>query len=417
MGREPSFCDAVEPARRSCDDPYEIDVITPMFGGGVDAGECDDLTPIRSSSIRGHLRFWWRATRGAHLSLQKLHETEASIWGEADQPSRVRVRVQVANPGTRETCAEYPPGSRFPKPLHDYAPYAIFPFQGDKDAKHPPRAAKKGVRFKLFLEHEESYSKDVGAALWAWLNFGGIGSRTRRGCGALYCRTFAPETGSPLEVHGWVKKKFGEYAIRLPAAPPLWPTFWAYPVTGAPESSLEAWKHAVGLLWTYRQGNGVGRNPGTRKPAGRSWWPEPDSIRILTGTGEPTHMGSRVVEEPAFPRAEFGLPIVFHFTDDDPKDKPNNCELYPKGKNRMASPLILRPMAFGNGTQAVAMVVRLGVEPLHELELRKIAVDPILRDLQIRRPDLATYPNSPLKGITTGSALDGFMKFAKDNLR
>ncbi len=418
MGREPSRCDAVEPARRCRRDPYEIQVITPMFGGGVSAGECDDLTPIRPSSIRGHLRFWWRATRGAPLSLQELRETEGSIWGTTDQPSRVGIRVQPINKGTRERCAEYPPGSRFPKPLPDYAAYAIFPFQGGKDANPPPREAKKNLRFKLFLEYDEEYSRDVGAALWAWLNFGGIGSRTRRGCGALYCKTFAPETTSPPEVRGWVKKKFAEYSIRLPQNPPQWPALWQYPVTGrALENPLEAWKRAVDLLRTYRQGDGVGRNPGTRTRPGRSRWPEPDSLRSLTGVGEARHKGSITVHKPAFPRAEFGLPIIFHFTANDPGDAANNCELYPTGKNRMASPLILRPLAFGNGTQAVAMTLRLGVEPLHELELRKIAVNPTLQDAQIRRPDLGTYSNSPLRGSPTGSALDGFMRFASEKLR
>lgn len=423
MRREPLLCDAIEPARRSSDDQYEIHVITPMFGGGVETGECDDLTPIRSTSIRGHLRFWWRATRGAHLTLQKLRETEGLIWGTVDQPSRVRVRVQVTDPGTPETCAEYPPGKHLLKALPNYPPYAIFPFYADP----PPRQARNNVTFKLFLEYQDSDSNDVGAALWAWLNFGGIGSRTRRGCGALYCRALAPESGSLLEIHRWVKKKFGEYAVKPLKNPPRWPVLWQYPLTGrAFESPVAAWKRAVELLRIYRQGpetyeqrlrEGVGRNPGTWTHPGRSLWPEPDTLRSLTGSGELRHKKTITVHETAFPRAEFGLPIIFHFTANDPDDEPNNCELYPKGKNRMASPLILRPLAFGNGTEAVAMVVRLGVEPLHELELRKIAVDPSLQDSQIRRPDLATYLNSPLKGITTGSALDGFMKFASAKLR
>lgn len=37
---------------------YAIEVITPLFGGGVEAGKNDPITLIRPSSIRGHLRFW-----------------------------------------------------------------------------------------------------------------------------------------------------------------------------------------------------------------------------------------------------------------------------------------------------------------------------------------------------------------------
>jgi len=36
---------------------YYIQVITPIFGGGTEAGVNDPVTLIRPSSIRGHLRF------------------------------------------------------------------------------------------------------------------------------------------------------------------------------------------------------------------------------------------------------------------------------------------------------------------------------------------------------------------------
>jgi CRISPR type III-B/RAMP module RAMP protein Cmr1 len=36
-----------------------------MFGGGVVAREVDETHPIRETSIRGQLQFWWRATAGA----------------------------------------------------------------------------------------------------------------------------------------------------------------------------------------------------------------------------------------------------------------------------------------------------------------------------------------------------------------
>ena len=37
---------------------YEIQVITPLFGGGVEAGKGYHPDTDRLSSIRGHLRFW-----------------------------------------------------------------------------------------------------------------------------------------------------------------------------------------------------------------------------------------------------------------------------------------------------------------------------------------------------------------------
>ena len=51
-------------------------VITPLFGGGVDPAKADPVTVVRATEIRGHLRFWWRATRGGQFegNLDKMRE-------------------------------------------------------------------------------------------------------------------------------------------------------------------------------------------------------------------------------------------------------------------------------------------------------------------------------------------------------
>lgn len=55
-------------------------LITPLFGGGVEAGVNDPITPIRASGIRGQLRFWWRAIRGGgYSSIEKMREEESKI--------------------------------------------------------------------------------------------------------------------------------------------------------------------------------------------------------------------------------------------------------------------------------------------------------------------------------------------------
>src|SRR5262249_52878064 len=75
---------------------YTITVMTPLFGGGVDAGINDPVTLIRPSSIRGHLRFWWRATRGARCnSVKELRQREGEIWGTPDNPSVIIIQVKI----------------------------------------------------------------------------------------------------------------------------------------------------------------------------------------------------------------------------------------------------------------------------------------------------------------------------------
>jgi len=84
-------------------------LITPLFGGGVEPGVADPVTLIRGPEIRGHLRFWWRACRGGQFggSLTRMKEAEDLLWGAAStaekpRPSKVELSVSVTDSGTRK---------------------------------------------------------------------------------------------------------------------------------------------------------------------------------------------------------------------------------------------------------------------------------------------------------------------------
>ncbi len=95
--------------------------------------------------------------------------------------------------------------------------------------------------------------------------------------------------------------------------------------------------------------------PGANYP-GRSMWPEPSAIRQITGQSHPRHRNP--IPNPAvnkFPRAAFGLPIIFQFKDsnkhnpNDPQRDPRKTALELENYDRLASPLILKPLACQNG--------------------------------------------------------------------
>src|SRR5271155_50413 len=78
---------------------YEIELITPMFGGGAAPRANDTSFPIRTTAIRGQLQFWWRATVGAQYhTLAELRAAQSEVWGSTDRASRVQVLVE--NPST-----------------------------------------------------------------------------------------------------------------------------------------------------------------------------------------------------------------------------------------------------------------------------------------------------------------------------
>ncbi|WP_237667752.1 type III-B CRISPR module RAMP protein Cmr1 [Vibrio sp. V33_P6A3T137] len=78
---------------------YSCTLVTPMYGGGVKAGEVDNDMPIRASAIRGQLRFWWRIACGVK-DPEVMRENEEAMWGgisDKAKASQVQVRVKCKN--------------------------------------------------------------------------------------------------------------------------------------------------------------------------------------------------------------------------------------------------------------------------------------------------------------------------------
>lgn len=72
---------------------FTCETITPMFLSGAD-GQTPELRP---PSIKGALRFWWRAMNG-HLELKLLKEREAMIFGGTDEKiGRSKVLIRSKN--------------------------------------------------------------------------------------------------------------------------------------------------------------------------------------------------------------------------------------------------------------------------------------------------------------------------------
>lgn len=419
---------------------FEIRLVTPLFGGGVEAGTPDESMPIRGTSIRGQLQFWWRATRGTQFgNRQNLFDRHAAIWGKTEQASPVEIIIRDVTTKPAQPCARYDwnknargwkGGWRLvwqapfaSSPL----PYVLFSFQG-KQPKSPneepeelPATFIETASFTLTLRYPEELREDVETAVWAWVNFGGLGARTRRGCGALLCKELAPRDTSDLD--RWFKSA----SFASESAERDWPTMASRVLVGnQAQAPIDAWKQVIGCLQTFRQGEGVGRNTGQQKNRpGRSRWPEPETIRRVTSRPSSQHARLAHIPDDAFPRAEFGLPIVFHFQG---QGEPPDTVLYPSGAERMASPLILKPLALANG-KALPLIMKLVAPSVTGVELRpanasaakalNAATDSnLLADKKLvpklRDPALSAYDNSPLKDSTLGSAVEAFLAHVRN---
>lgn len=306
-------------------------LITPMYGGGVKAGEVDRDLPIRTSALRGQLRFWWRLLNRGNRSASDLFAAESELWGgiskQGPRVSGVTLQVRSAPVRDQEMVTK---NDLVGKSRGGFPAYALI-----TEPRENPSFLNVGYSFELALRFEPSISADqrssVIEALRWWANFAGVGARTRRGFGAVEAtsegRKLEPVSPDDVRQHG------GRMVIGRRSS-----------------DATEAWRDAIDALQKFRQGRGVGRNPGSGNRPGRSRWPEADTIRHLTKMNAPGHEPKHRVDG-FYPRAAFGLPLVFHFKDKrrgDPKGQSgDSLILNPAGHERMASPLILRPWLDG----------------------------------------------------------------------
>jgi CRISPR-associated protein Cmr1 len=331
----------------------ELRLITPMFGGGYKAREVDEVQPIRPAAIRGHLRFWWRATAGArYTSVEELYKAERELWGGVSKEEnpvvgKVAIRVAILEQGNSKRCAEFVWDNQknrykaVPRFLHGWPGYALHPFQGKADKGNIAEQPSEGLldtKFRLIVGVNGSVDiQEIETALVAWILYGGLGARTRRGCGSI-----AANQPRALDL-SWI--------ALTDSARREWTTLvGAKYVLGEKVTSdpVEAWREAVELYQRFRQWRGFARaeSPSRdhRRP-GRSFWPEADSIRRITGQHHNRHAPEHPVEC-GFPRANLGLPIVFHFKDDyDPDDA--TLQRKDEGRTRMASPVITKAIQVG----------------------------------------------------------------------
>lgn len=171
------------------------ELVTPLHGGGVVARESDDKLPVRVTAIRGQLRFWWRllAQQKWNLSGKRLREAEFRLWGgigEEAAASLVFLRAQVQNKLQEASLSDYAKG------LNDPLGYALFTARKTKTGLPEMKLGKEGLRWivqwRLSDKANETDKQQVLETLRWWATLGGLGGRTRRGCGSFKAEGIKP---------------------------------------------------------------------------------------------------------------------------------------------------------------------------------------------------------------------------------
>jgi CRISPR-associated protein Cmr1 len=416
-------------------------LITPLYGGGVIPGEVDPLTPIRGSEIRGHLRFWWRATHGGQFGddLKAMREKEGEIWGKAHQGEEdgekenkreknekesstfkqtVQIEVAISSLGESKkpfNIGKSQKGNLVPRP-EGVPEYAVFPLRPSNDdlrqkeqrqIEEEMKRVQHNIQFTLKITFSQAHEADIQAALWAWETFGGIGARTRRGFGALQLLEVGdkknenlPPSNRRADVREWLNNNLQAFVV-----PGTWPKdvphleqALSFEVAHPGMDVFSSWNKLIIQYVSFRQCRTNGRT-------GRSNWPEAEAIRDKTG-----RRYYRKLQHPQkFPRAAFGLPIVFHFKDADKGDpKDTTLQGASKESERLASPLILRPLVC-KGELAIGLAIILKGCRIPPLTLKEVE-EPV--QAQLSKRDLAQL--SELNSLKLKGETDVLQAFLND---
>jgi CRISPR type III-B/RAMP module RAMP protein Cmr1 len=305
----------------------QLQTITPLFSGDDPEHQRADSL-IRVPAVRGVLRYWFRAVAAGHgiTRLKDLWTEEESVFGSTKKPSPIALRIRT-QPRTIGAAASSPEWAVHPDPRRFHgAQYLLGQGLWKRNKGLTRRHVPADEPFELDVRF--SNNGDVDArfmlALWAWLSYGGLGARTRRGFGQLRCTGvtaaplpagWSPTDLAPPTPDGWQER--GRHALPaaiaarvpsdwppmlggdpdddepLPDIPSLTPRWWEGLLIDGTSRTLGAALDAAGRDWrTYRANTGTSTEPG---PTLRS----PEWQHVIHGTDQ------------RYPVAALGLPVGY----------------------------------------------------------------------------------------------------------
>jgi CRISPR-associated protein Cmr6 len=180
-----------------------LTLVSPAFLAGALQGE-EDCT-LRPATLRGLLRWWWRAMHAGHLASSELLRLERLIWGGAASPTSVGKERDLASvvslalepvgeiSPVRYRKAEEASRWRLAKPVRAKAVQGLSYITFGMDEKDRSRYyVQSGSQWRLTIVarpagqlSSQQVLDQARAALWLLANFGGLGSKCRKGFGCI----------------------------------------------------------------------------------------------------------------------------------------------------------------------------------------------------------------------------------------
>lgn len=172
---------------------FKIQVLTPLFIAGADPRGADlRKEGIRAPSLRGALRFWFRAMMGGVIGsyYENVRVMEDEIFGTTENASKVVIRSRTHSPyiaRTNKRLSGIEEGTLYLGLNLIEMNWRTREVSLVKNCFMPSHD-KTEPDFEIILtfrQDDELIRKLVEGAMWLLINFGGLGSRIRRGFGTI----------------------------------------------------------------------------------------------------------------------------------------------------------------------------------------------------------------------------------------
>jgi CRISPR-associated protein Cmr6 len=200
---------------------FRLKLVSPAFLAGAQQGRED--CNLRAASLRGVLRWWWRAIFGGLMPINDLRDLEGKIWGTSTREGAVALVVSEISVKGPEPWPRLKQG-RTPKETN--RGYLAYGMEGNAKAGKPPRFYLKPdsewilnvvARSSVAGVSASDAMNHALAALMFFDAFGGIGAKSRKGYGSL---CVSPPPGSK-SLNEWIQTQYkSEYKSEVPAVGP-----------------------------------------------------------------------------------------------------------------------------------------------------------------------------------------------------
>ncbi|MFO8072230.1 MAG: type III-B CRISPR module RAMP protein Cmr6 [Polyangia bacterium] len=160
----------------------KIMITSPCFLGGADNSHLDPSCALKPASLKGSLRFWWRAIHG-DLGLGDLKKREGEVFGSTTTGQGLQLQVLSSDSRTVSAGQDSGKGG---SPL-GYLGYGPITYNKQQKKNTSNRECiGPGSSFFVRLTHRNRNDlHEAVRALWVLGALGGLGARMRRGWGSV----------------------------------------------------------------------------------------------------------------------------------------------------------------------------------------------------------------------------------------